>query len=99
MHRRDFLKGMAASGAALALGGLEVAGVADNAWAGPSKVDIGQCKSVKITCVSETSWFDSAKMAQDIKNGGGAMVSHYDIPWSQDNIGGYSALIEVEHLD
>lgn len=99
MHRRDFLKGMAASGAALAMGGLEVAGFADNAWAGPSKVDIGQCKSVKITCVSETSWFDSAKMAQDIKNGGGAMVSHYDIPWSQDNIGGYSALIEVEHLD
>jgi 7,8-dihydropterin-6-yl-methyl-4-(beta-D-ribofuranosyl)aminobenzene 5'-phosphate synthase len=97
MDRRDFLKAMAASGAALAASGL---GVDENkAWADAKREDIGMCKSVKVTCVSETSWFDSPRMLQDIKDAGGAMVSHYEIPWTQSNLGGYVALIEVEQLD
>lgn len=99
MKRRNFCKGLAAAGLA---GGLAVGGgvgpLVGSARAS-AKTDIGECKSVKVTCVSETSWFDSPTMLKDIKDAGGAMVSHYDIPWTQENIGGYSALIEVELLD
>ncbi len=99
MDRRDFLKTLAASGASLAATELGMGGSAKQTWAVGKKEDIGQCKSVKVTCVSETAWFDSARMLQDIKDTGGAMVSSYAHPWTQSNIGGYSALIEVEQLD
>ena len=99
MQRRDFLKALAASGAALTATGLGIDGSDKKAWADMKREDIGLCKSVKVTCVSETSWFDSPRMLQDIKDAGGAMVSMYEIPWTQSNIGGYVALIEVEQLD
>ena len=98
-ERRDFLKGLAAAGL-FALGS-GVAGplikVADAA-AG-KKINFGKCKSVKVTCISETAWFDPAIMLKDIQDTGGAMVSSYDHPWTQSNIGGYAALIEVEGMD
>ena len=97
MQRRNFLKnlGIGLAGAGAATMGGPVVRVAQ---AG-KKQDIGECKSVKVHCISETSWFDSPQMLKDIKDAGGAMVSMYDIPWTQDNIGGYLALIEVEQLD
>ncbi|MCE5283621.1 MAG: twin-arginine translocation signal domain-containing protein [Deltaproteobacteria bacterium] len=97
MQRRDFLKGLAVTGAAAGVGGLGP--LVGKGFAAKKLENIGECKSVKVTCVSETSWFDSPRMLQDIKDGGGAMVSMYDIPWTQSNIGGYVALIEVEQLD
>ena len=100
MNRRSFIRRMAQAGVA---GSVAVSGVgtmAGKVYAKKkAKYDIGECKSVKVTCVSETSWFDSPTMLKDIKDAGGAMVSMYDIPWTQDNIGGYSALIEIEQLD
>jgi 7,8-dihydropterin-6-yl-methyl-4-(beta-D-ribofuranosyl)aminobenzene 5'-phosphate synthase len=100
MKRRSFLKGLATTGvAAVGMAGPSVAPWVRKGMAAIKKQDIGECKSVKITCVSETSWFDSPRMLQDIKDAGGAMVSMYDIPWTQENIGGYLALIEVEQLD
>jgi len=97
MERRSFLKGLAITGAAIGASG---AGPFISRGLAAKKLEnIGECKSVKITCVSETSWFDSPRMLQDIKDAGGAMVSMYDIPWTQSNIGGYVALIEVEQLD
>lgn len=98
MQRRSFLKGMLAGGAAVGVSGLG-GPLLGKGLAARKLEDIGQCKSVKVTCVSETSWFDSPRMLQDIKDAGGAMVSMYDIPWTQENIGGYVALIEVEQLD
>ncbi|SFJ86054.1 7,8-dihydropterin-6-yl-methyl-4-(beta-D-ribofuranosyl)aminobenzene 5'-phosphate synthase [Desulfomicrobium apsheronum] len=97
MQRRNFLKnlGIGLAGAGAATMGGPVVRVAK----AEKKHNIGECKSVKVHCISETSWFDSPQMLKDIKDAGGAMVSMYDIPWTQDNIGGYLALIEVEQLD
>jgi 7,8-dihydropterin-6-yl-methyl-4-(beta-D-ribofuranosyl)aminobenzene 5'-phosphate synthase len=95
MSRRDFVKSVAVGGAALyassMLGNSPV-------WAAEPS-DIGQCKSVKVSCISETSWFDGAQLQADIKNAGGKSSNQYTIPWSPKNSGGYSALVEVEALN
>jgi hypothetical protein len=41
------------------------------------QVDIGQCRRVKIRCISETSWFDTNRILADIKNAGGMSASQY----------------------
>ncbi|MCG8509772.1 MAG: MBL fold metallo-hydrolase [Rhodospirillales bacterium] len=43
--------------------------------------DIGVCKSVKVTNVSETSWFENAALMGDIKGAGGLLVNQYDYNW------------------
>jgi len=95
ISRRDFVKSVAAGGAAL-----YVSSKFGNSrlWAAES-ADIGQCKSVKVRCISETSWFDNAQFVADIKNAGGVSTNQYVIPWNPKNSGGYSALVEVEALD
>jgi 7,8-dihydropterin-6-yl-methyl-4-(beta-D-ribofuranosyl)aminobenzene 5'-phosphate synthase len=65
----------------------------------PETTDIGNCKSVTITCISETSWFDSEQLVSDINNAGGMSTSQYNIAWSPKNHGGYSALIDVEAVE
>jgi 7,8-dihydropterin-6-yl-methyl-4-(beta-D-ribofuranosyl)aminobenzene 5'-phosphate synthase len=97
MERRNFLKGLGAGmvGAAAATGMGPLARVSR----AEKKHNIGEIKSLKVTCLSETSWFDSPRMLQDIKDAGGGMVSHYEVPWTQENIGGYAALIEFEQLN
>src|SRR5512133_331802 len=97
MERRSFLKGLAVTGAAI--GATGVGPFISKGLAAKKLENIGECKSVKATCVSETSWVDSPRMLQDIKDAGGAMVCPSDIPWTQSNLGGYVALIEVEQLD
>ena len=94
ISRRDFVRSVAAGGA-----GLYVASrFGSPAWAaGPA--DIGQCKSVKVRCISETSWFDGAQFVADVKNAGGMNTNQYVIPWNPKNSGGYSALVEVEALN
>ncbi len=96
ISRRDFVKGIAAGGAALYASG--VLGNLSTGWAAET-TDIGDCKSLKITCISETSWFDGDQFLSDIKNAGGMSVSQYKIPWSPKNHGGYSALVEVEAVN
>jgi 7,8-dihydropterin-6-yl-methyl-4-(beta-D-ribofuranosyl)aminobenzene 5'-phosphate synthase len=61
--------------------------------------DIGTCKSLKIRCISETSWFDTDQLLADIKAGGGNTQNQYAIEWNSKNSGGYSALVETEDLD
>jgi 7,8-dihydropterin-6-yl-methyl-4-(beta-D-ribofuranosyl)aminobenzene 5'-phosphate synthase len=63
------------------------------------QVDIGQCRGVKIRCISETSWFDTNQILADIKNAGGMSASQYSVGWTETNSGGYCALVEVEALD
>ena len=43
--------------------------------------DIGACKSLKVTNVSETSWFTNAELMADIKGAGGLLVNQYDYNW------------------
>ncbi|MEM5787109.1 MAG: MBL fold metallo-hydrolase [Syntrophobacteraceae bacterium] len=62
-------------------------------------IDIGTCRSVRVLCVSETSWFDPARVLSDVKKSGGMAESQYDIDWSKKNAGGYSALVEVGVAD
>ncbi|HAM51387.1 MAG TPA: hypothetical protein DCP92_12125 [Nitrospiraceae bacterium] len=99
MERREFLKGLVATGTAVTVAGTGIGPLIKKGYAADKKEDIGQCKSLKITCVSETSWFDTPLQLQIVKDSGGTLVSGYAVPWNQDNIGGYSALLEVEQLD
>lgn len=50
--------------------------------------------SLKVTCLSETSWFDTGLLMSDIKKAGGMDTDQYLIPWDYKNAGGYSALVE-----
>jgi 7,8-dihydropterin-6-yl-methyl-4-(beta-D-ribofuranosyl)aminobenzene 5'-phosphate synthase len=43
--------------------------------------DIGVCKNIKITNISETSWFENAHLMGDIKGAGGLLVNQYDYNW------------------
>ncbi|MEN6617071.1 MAG: MBL fold metallo-hydrolase [Syntrophorhabdus sp.] len=63
------------------------------------KGDIGLCKSVKITCLSETSWFDGNVLMKDMERAGGRQTSQWAVDWNETNSGGYSSLIEVEDID
>ena len=112
VSRREFLKGLALGGTA---GYLAVAGVTSTVMKDmflPEEpvgdVDIGACKSVKCTVVSETSWFNNSVTVGDMMKAGGLLVNQYIIPWTHkgvkegfngDNAGGYSTLIDVEFLD
>ncbi len=96
MNRREFLKGMAVGGTAIYVAGALVS--SKKGWA-TEKIDIGECKSVKIRCITETSWFDNAQLMKDIMGAGGPSTNQYAIPWHPKNSGGYSALIEVEALN
>ncbi len=97
MQRRQFLKVLGATGAAATVAAS--GGVPGKAFAKPAKKDIGECKSVKVTVLSETSWFNNDQFKKDITDYGGASTSQYAVPWDRNNSGGYSALIEVEALD
>jgi 7,8-dihydropterin-6-yl-methyl-4-(beta-D-ribofuranosyl)aminobenzene 5'-phosphate synthase len=43
--------------------------------------DIGVCRRVKVTNVSETSWFNNAMLMGDIKGAGGLLVDQYTYNW------------------
>lgn len=43
------------------------------------KTDIGECKSLKIRCITETSWFDNAQLIKDIMGTGGPSANQYAI--------------------
>ena len=98
MQRRSFLKGLAASSAGLAITS-GVGSMSKNAYAKKKKEDFGEVKSIKVECVSETSWFDNATLGKDIKAAGGINTNQYDVAYNEENLGGYAAVIEVEALD
>jgi 7,8-dihydropterin-6-yl-methyl-4-(beta-D-ribofuranosyl)aminobenzene 5'-phosphate synthase len=43
--------------------------------------DIGVCKSLKVTNITETSWFDNGTLVGDIKGAGGLLVNQYKYNW------------------
>jgi 7,8-dihydropterin-6-yl-methyl-4-(beta-D-ribofuranosyl)aminobenzene 5'-phosphate synthase len=95
MTRRDFIMGVGIGGPALyvcnKLNSFQESGA-------EIKADIGECKSIRICCISETSWFDHTQLMKDIMKAGGMSANQYSIQWHPKNSGGYSALIEVETL-
>ncbi|MEE4264790.1 MAG: MBL fold metallo-hydrolase [Desulfobacteraceae bacterium] len=98
MQRRTFLKRLATTSAGLALtSGMGT--MPRNAYAKGKKQDFGEIKSLKVECVSETSWFDNPTLGKDIKAAGGINTNQYDVTYNEENLGGYAALIEVEALD
>jgi len=68
-------------------------------------LDIGVLRRLKIRCVSETGWFDTATVFGDIRDAGGAEIDQYAIPWPPfgalhaDNAAGFCALLEAETTD
>ena len=112
VSRRNFLKGLALGGTTgyLAMAGVSSTVMKDVFVPKPlvGDTDIGMCKSIKCTVVSETSWFNNARVVQDMKDAGGLLVNQYIIPWTNtgvkegyngNNAGGYSTLIDIEFMD
>ncbi len=86
VSRRDFLKGAATgvcAGALVSMGAVSYSPMSK--YFLPKKerkqTDFGVCKSVKITNISETSWFSNAVLMGDIRNAGGLLVNQYDFNW------------------
>ncbi|MBU0514511.1 MAG: MBL fold metallo-hydrolase [Proteobacteria bacterium] len=98
MDRRDFLTTVTVGGAAFSMAGA--------LWptpilAAPGKpADIGQCKSVKVTCVSEVGWWDTKKLIKGLMAAGGPKkADQWTMPSDLNNGAGSSSLIEVTLLD
>jgi 7,8-dihydropterin-6-yl-methyl-4-(beta-D-ribofuranosyl)aminobenzene 5'-phosphate synthase len=86
VSRRDFFKGaaMGVMGGMLATMGV----YSYSPWrkrhfesVNRKLADIGACKSIKVTNISETSWFNNADLMGDIKGAGGLLVNQYDYNW------------------
>jgi len=86
INRRDFLKGAAMGVGAGTAGAMLL--YSYSPWRKShfpevqrKLVDIGTCKSITITNITETSWFDNASLMSDIKGAGGLLVNQYDYNW------------------
>lgn len=84
--RRDFLKGSATgvcAGALASMGAYSYSPMRKKFFPeiNREQTDFGVCKSVKITNISETSWFSNAALMGDIRNAGGLLVNQYDFNW------------------
>ncbi len=97
MNRRSFIKNVAIGGAVLGLGN-SVFHTPTEALAS-GKTDIGQCKNVRIKCVSELVCIDPKVNINTIMRAGGLKVNQWDIPWVPENSAGYCTLIDMETLD
>lgn len=97
LGRREFLKTVTIGGAVLSLGQITIFKPLDALASG--KYDIGQCKSVRVKCVSEVGWFDTRKLGGQMKAAGGPKTSQWTIPWDPQNAAGSCSLIDMETLD
>ena len=86
ISRRDFFKGAAMGvlgGTALGMGLFSYSPWGKSYFPEVKRklADIGTCKSVKVTNISETSWFENAVLMGDIKAAGGLLVNQYSYNW------------------
>lgn len=86
VSRRDFVKGAATGVGAGMLATMGVFSYSDKRKKFLPNVDrkqrdFGACKRIKITNISETSWFSNAVLMGDIRNAGGLLVNQYDFNW------------------
>ena len=90
INRRDFIKTVAIGGAVLGLGNAVFHKPLEALASG--KFDMGQCKSVKIKCVSELGWFDGIKLGASVKAAGVAKPNQWSVPWDPENAAGSCTL-------
>ncbi len=86
ISRRDFIKGATLGLGAGTLGAMGLFSYSPMRESFLPKVqrkmqDFGVCKSVKITNISETSWFDNGVFMQDVRGAGGLLVDQYTYNW------------------
>jgi len=86
VNRREFLKGAALGVGVGTLGAMGVYSYSPWRKALLPQVqrkltDIGQCKSVKILNISETSWFDNGIFMNNVTKAGGLLVDQYTFNW------------------
>ena len=68
-------------------------------------LDIGTLNRLRILCISETGWFDTLTVFDDIRAAGGAETDQYAIPWPpfgalhSENAAGFAALLDAETTD
>lgn len=84
--RRDFIKGAATGVGIGTLASMGLFSYSDMRKEFLPKIerknrDFGVCKSIKITNISETSWFENSLLMGDIRNAGGLLVNQYDFNW------------------
>jgi 7,8-dihydropterin-6-yl-methyl-4-(beta-D-ribofuranosyl)aminobenzene 5'-phosphate synthase len=96
MNRRDFIKNVAIGGAVLGLGSAVFHKPLEALASG--KHDIGQCKSVKIKCISELGWYDDKLVLKQLK-AHGLKNNQWTGSWDPRNAAGSCTLIDVELLD
>jgi 7,8-dihydropterin-6-yl-methyl-4-(beta-D-ribofuranosyl)aminobenzene 5'-phosphate synthase len=87
VSRRTFAGGVAAGTLAGAVGTMGV--YSYSPWrqrhfskVEPTRRQIGEVKSVKVTNISETSWFDNGVLMNDIRSAGGLLVNQYTYNWA-----------------
>ncbi len=86
INRRDFLRGAALGVGAGMLGAMGA--FSYSPWRKSmlpqvqrKMADIGQCKSVRILNISETSWFDNGIFMNNVTKAGGLLVDQYTFNW------------------
>ncbi len=87
ISRRDFVKGAATGLVAGAFASMGMYSYTPWAYARlPEKKrtpqDFGTCRSVRVTNISETSWFNNAHLIGDINEAGGLLVNQYTLNWA-----------------
>lgn len=98
VSRRDFIKTVAIGGASVSLGSAVFHKPLEAMASG--KYDIGECKSVKITCVSELGWFDDKVLLKQIMSTPKKIhTNQWEIGWDPRNAAGSCSLVDVELLD
>ena len=87
ISRRNFVKGAATGVCVGALASMGVYSYTSSAYNRLPKMErkmesFGTCRSVKITNISETSWFNNAHLIGDIHEAGGLLVNQYTLNWA-----------------
>ena len=87
MNRREFLKGASLGLGAGALGAMGLYSYTPARRAFLPDInrqmsDFGVCKSVKVTNISETSWFDNGVFMKNVTGAGGLLVDQYTYNWA-----------------
>ena len=85
--RRDFVMGAATGaigGSLLGMGLYSYSPMAYGRMPKPSRTatEFGAVRSVKVTNISETSWFNNAHLVGDLKDAGGLLVDQYTMNWA-----------------
>ena len=59
------------------------------------KMILGTVRSLSVTCLSELSWHDNARMRLDVRDAGGLSADQFDVKWTPGNAAGVSALLSM----